>query len=326
MAGLPPCLVLAAGLGTRLRPLTWLRAKPALPVAGVPLVGRILGALRSAGADRVVLNLHHLADTVRAAVDEAAPRGLEIRYSYEDPVLGSAGGPARALPLLDAPRVLVVNGDTLTDLDPRALLAAHAASGALVTMAVVSNREPLRYGGVLVAPDGAVSGFVPRGPAAAGSWHFVGVQALEAEALAGVSPDRPSESVGGLYPRLIAERPGSVRAFRCQAAFRDIGTPADYLATSVALAEGDASLLAGPRAAVAPDARVTGSILWEDVTVGPGARLSDCIVTDGACVPPGSSFSRQILIPASRAGAWRAGFRAEAAGALLVTGVGDERR
>ena len=189
MASLPPCLVLTAGLGTRLRPLTWLRAKPALPVAGVPLVTRILGWLAAAGAERVVLNLHHLPDTIRAAVADNPPPGLEIRYSHEDPVLGSAGGPARALPLLDATRALVVNGDTLTDVNPGAVVAAHGASGALVTMAVVPNREPFRYGGVIVEGDGAVSGFVRRGPASVGSWHFVGVQAIEAAALAGIPDD-----------------------------------------------------------------------------------------------------------------------------------------
>jgi NDP-sugar pyrophosphorylase family protein len=319
-------LVLTAGLGTRLRPLTWLRAKPALPVAGVPLVTRILGWLAAAGGERAVLNLHHLPDTIRAAVAEGTPRGLEVRYSFEDRILGSAGGPRRALPLLGAARVLVVNGDTLTDVDPHAVLAAHDASGALVTLAVVPNREPLRYGGVLVAPDGAVSGFVPRGPAAAGSWHFVGVQALEAKALAGVPDDRPSESVGDLYPRLIRERPGSVRAYRCGAAFRDIGTPADYLATSVALTGGDASLLVGPRCRVAADACVRGSILWEDVTVGAGARLVDCIVTDGAQVPAGSSVSRQIWIPPARVGTLPAGVRGVGLDGWLAVAVGDERR
>lgn len=326
MSGLPPCLVLTAGLGTRLRPLTWLRAKPALPVAGTPLVVRILRGLAAAGVDRAVLNLHHLPDTIRAAVAEGAPPGLEIRYSLEDPILGSAGGPRRALPLLDSPRVLVVNGDTLTDVDPHAVVAAHGAAGALVTMAVVPNREPLRYGGVIVESDGAVSGFVPRGPAAVGSWHFIGVQALETEALAGVPVDRPSESVGGLYPRLIRDRPGSVRALRCEASFRDIGTPADYLATSVALAAGEARLLEGPRCAVASDAHVAGSILWEDVSVGSNARLVDCIVTDGARVGPGSNFSRRILMPASRAKALPAGSRGELADGLLAMAVGDERR
>ncbi|MBP1633614.1 MAG: glgC 3 [Acidobacteria bacterium] len=317
---LPPCLVLTAGLGTRLRPLTWLRAKPALPVAGVPLVNRILRWLAAAGTERAALNLHHLPETIRAAVAEAGLPGLDVLYSYEDPILGSAGGPKKALPLLGARRVLVVNGDTLTDVDLRALAAEHAASRALVTMAVVPNREPGRYGGVLVGDDGLVSGFVRRGSPGP-SWHFVGVQLLEAEALEGVPDGRPSESVADLYPRLIGQRPGSVRAFRCDASFRDIGTVGDYLRTSLALAAGDARLLAGARCTVAPGASIARSILWEDVTVGPGAELRDCVATDGVSVPAGSRFEGQVLVSGQRARAVPAGTGRMTGEGLLVVPV-----
>ncbi len=325
MAALPPCVVLTAGFGTRLRPLTWLRAKPALPVAGVPLVNRILAWLASAGAARAVLNLHHLPGTVRAVVEDGAPRGLEIRYSFEDPILGSAGGPKRAMALLDAPRALVVNGDTLTDVDLDSLVHAHSVSGALVTLAVVPNREPSRYGGVLVDEDGTVSGFAPRGERSVGSWHFVGVQVVEAAAFAGVPEDRPSESVGELYPRLIGERPGSVRAFRCDARFHDIGTPADYLATSIALAGGDLSRLADPRSAIAPSADVSGSILWEDVTVAAGARVRGCIVTHGVSIATGSGFVGQVLVSDRHAAAIPAGSGVRRRKGLLTFELGDRR-
>lgn len=313
---LPPCLILTAGLGTRLRPLTWLRAKPALPVAGVPLVNRILGWVRDAGVRRVVLNLHHLPETIRSAVAESTWGGLEIAYSFEDPILGSAGGPKRALPLLGASPVLVVNGDTLTDVDLAAIVAAHSETGALVTMAVVPNAEPERYGGVVVDEGGSVTGFVPRG-APHSSWHFVGVQALDAAALASVPTDRATESVAALYPRLSQQRPGSVRAYRCGAAFLDIGTAAGYLATSLALAGQNAQKLVDRRACVNREASVERSILWEDVTVGPGARLRDCIVTQGVNVPEAASFSRQILISARRAASVPALHAAGAADGLV---------
>ena len=115
-----PALLLTAGFGTRLRPLSSIRAKPALPVAGEALVRRILGWLAASGVTDVVLNLHHRPDTVCAAVGDGSDLGVRARYSWENPVLGSAGGPRRALPLLDADRFFIVNGDTLTDLDPTA--------------------------------------------------------------------------------------------------------------------------------------------------------------------------------------------------------------
>jgi NDP-sugar pyrophosphorylase family protein len=273
-----------------------------VPVAGEALVRRVLRWLASAGVTDTVLNLHHLPQTICAQVGDGADLGLRVRYSFENPVLGSAGGPRRALPLLDAPRFLIVNGDTLTDLDPGELAASHARSGALVTMAVVPNHAPERYGGVVVAEDGAVTGFTVPGSSTS-SWHFIGVQAAEAAAFADVSPDERAESVGGLYPTLIRRSPGRVRAFRCRAAFADIGTPADYLETSFDLApEGPGGLpplLAGARAVIDRSARLERSILWDDVEVGPDARLIECIVADGVRIPAGVRWNRKAIVPAA---------------------------
>jgi len=291
-----PALVLTAGLGTRLRPLTLLRAKPALPVAGVPLVRRILSWLAASGVRRVVLNLHHRPESICAVVGDGSDLGVGVRYSWEDPVLGSGGGPRRALPLLGADRFLIVNGDTLTDVDLDAVVRAHASSGALVTMALVPNPAPERYGGVLVDDVGRVKGFVPR-RTAGGSWHFIGVQVAEAAAFAGLSPDMPAESVAGLYPQLMAARPGSVRGFCCHASFRDIGTPSDYLATSLELAAGDPSALSGRGCRISASARVRRSILWEDVIVEDNAFVETSIVADGARVPAGTRVEGALVLP-----------------------------
>src|SRR5688572_14627239 len=115
-------LILTAGLGTRLRPLSYVRAKGALPGAGEPLVRRILRWLAAAGVEDAVLNLHHLPHTLTAVVGDGSDLGVRVRYSWETPVLGSAGGPKRALPLLGASRFLLVNGDTLTNVDVAAVL------------------------------------------------------------------------------------------------------------------------------------------------------------------------------------------------------------
>ena len=222
-----PALVLTAGLATRLRPLSFVRAKAALPVAGTPLIHRILRPLRSAGVQDVVLNLHYLPRTLTSLLGDGSALGMRIRYSWEVPVLGSAGGPKRAIPLLANPEsrvpnpesripdpgtFLILNGDTLTDVSLPALLDDHRRSGALVTMAVVPNTEPEKYSGVGVGPDGAFTGWVPRGSREP-SYHFIGVQVAEPAAFASVPADTPSE-VRTLYPALVAARPGAVRAFR----------------------------------------------------------------------------------------------------------------
>lgn len=284
-----PALVLTAGLATRLRPLSYVRAKAALPVAGEPLIRRILRSLRTAGVTDAVLNLHHLPDTVTGILGDGADLDMHVRYSWEMPVLGSAGGPKRALPLLSSPQFLILNGDTLSDVDINAVIADHRAHGALVTMAVVPNTEPEKYGGVVVEADGSVRGFVRRGSSER-SYHFFGVQVVEASAFASVPDNVPYETVATLYPALIAAQPGSVRAFRCDAEYLDIGTPSDYLRTSLLMASREGGPLIGKRCQVRHGARLERSILWDDVVVEDGAFLQECIVADGARVPADTSW------------------------------------
>ena len=285
-----PALILTAGLGTRLRPLSLVRAKAALPVAGEPLVRRILRWLADGGVTDAVLNLHHLPHTLTAEVGDGSDLGLRVRYSWETPVLGSAGGPKRALPILNAPRFLIVNGDTLTDLDLGPVLADHHRSGALVTMAVVPNTQSHKYSGLAVGDDGSVTGVVRRGSSEP-SHHFFGVQVVEASAFDSVRDDAPSETVGALYPALIAARAGSVRAFRAEADYLDIGTVADYLDSCLRIADREGSgRTVGRRVQIAADARIERSILWDDVVVEDGTLLRECVVADGVRVPAGTSW------------------------------------
>src|SRR5262249_5687455 len=152
-------LVLTAGLGTRLRPLTAVRAKGAIPLAGTPIVRRIIAWLARQGVSDVVLNLHHRPETITAVLGDGTDLGVRARYSWEQPVvLGSGGGPRQALPIVGADPFLIVNGDTLTDLDAVALVDEHARTGAVVTLAVVPNRDFAHYGGVVVDEQRRVTG------------------------------------------------------------------------------------------------------------------------------------------------------------------------
>lgn len=292
-------LVLTAGLGTRLRPLTLVRAKPAVPVAGVPIVIRIVRWLADAGIRDLVLNLHYRPESIVSLLGDGGGLGVRIRYSWEQPVLGSAGGPRLAAPIVGADPFLIVNGDTLTDLDLGALADTHRRSGALVTLALVPNDAPGRYGGVRLGPDHQVIGFAKRGAEAVGTYHFVGVQVASAAAFQPVARGEFANSVGGVYDRLIAERPGSVAGHVTRAGFWDIGSVNDYWQTSLAFAAAAGEPAApgrGHDVAIAPGASVHRSILWDHVAVGPDAMLDECIVTDNVVVPPGARFARSILV------------------------------
>ena len=290
-----PALVLTAGLGTRLQPLSFVRAKGALPLGGEPLARRILRWLGRAGVCDAVLNLHHLPHTLTRAIGDGGDIGVHVRYSWEAPVLGSAGGPRRALPLLagtpdgvPSESFLIVNGDTLTDVNLAALVADHHSSGALVTMAVVPNTEPEKYSGIAADAEGRFTGFVPRGSPQP-SFHFIGVQVAVPRAFASVPAGTPHE-VRALYPALAAAQPGSIRLFRTAADFLDIGTPADYLHTALTLADRDGLPYAGANSRVDFSARVERSVLWDDVVVEAGAMLRECVVADGVVVPADTSW------------------------------------
>ena len=318
-------LVLTAGLGTRLEPLTYIRAKAAVPVNGETLARRVIKWLVSQGVSDLVLNLHHLPSSITASVGDGSDLGARVRYSWENPVLGSAGGPRRALPLLTDPQAtsqqpeasnqqptansqqpatsdqqpfLIVNGDTLTDVDIATMMASHTASGAAVTMALIPNPRPDKYGGVVVEDGRWVSGFARAG-AGQRSYHFVGVQIAEARAFESLPDGVPSETVNGIYPEMMASNRHSIGAFVCDASFRDIGTPSDYLETSIHLAgvEGD-RLAAGVRAEIAPTASIVRTAIWDDVRIGERAELIDCVVCDGAVVPAGARYRRCAIVPA----------------------------
>jgi mannose-1-phosphate guanylyltransferase len=321
-------LVLTAGLGTRLRPLTLARAKAAVPVDGEPLARRVIAWLTSQGISDIVLNLHHLPASITTAVGDGADLGARVRYSWESPVLGSAGGPRHALPLLldglsarNHDPLLLVNGDTLTSVDLEALKERHTSSRALVTMALIPNPWPDKYGGVLLDENGVVTGFTRRGSTIP-SFHFIGPQAAEANAFESLADGVPAETVLALYPRLMAERPGSVVGFVSNAAFQDIGTPADLLRTSLELAARDGRPDRprwGRRVRVAESATVVRSLLWDDVTVDNETCVTECVLADGVRIPAGSTFTRCAIVRAPDA-VPRPGERRE--GDLLVAEMG----
>jgi len=288
----PPALVLTAGLGTRLRPLTWIRAKPAVPVGSEPLIARILRGLATAGVRDAMLNLHHRPESITAVVGDGADFGLRVRYSWEAPVLGSAGGPRRAFSLVSDDELLVVNGDTLTDVDLEALAAAHRASGALVTLALVANPDPSQYAGVRLHADGSYAGTTPLGDSAPG-WHFLGVQMVRREALTQLEDGAAAASIGGVYDALAARARGSVRGWTTEASFFDVGTPGAYLAACIGL---EREMTVGRACRVAESSQLSRSVLWDEVTIDDDVRLTECIVADGVVVPRGSRYHRSVLL------------------------------
>lgn len=291
-------LILAAGLGTRLHPLTLVRAKAAVPLGGVPLVVRVIEYLRRAGVTRVVINLHHKPETVTAHVGHGRALGVDVRYSWERAILGSAGGPRHALPLLEDDPFFLVNADTLTNVDLVGLAQRHFDSGAAVTLAVAESPAPDKYGGVVLSEnEDFVEGFARPGERRSSPpAHFLGVQVAAHRAFTDLVDGVPMESIWGHYPTLLAGGARAIAAYKSESSFVDIGTVNDYLAASAQLMVAGSTGFVGRGCRVASSAIVRNSVLWDDVNVGEGAVVDGCVITDGVEIPERAHLSHRLLV------------------------------
>lgn len=294
-------MVLCAGLGTRLRPLTLERAKPAVPLLARPLVGWSFERLREAGFESVVVNTHWLPETMEKVAQESARAlGMQVRVSHEPDVLGTGGGLGRVrergLSRADK-HLFVMNGDVFFDFDAKSVLESHVESGALATMVMRPLPEGATYGGVFADASGRVVRIRDYGKVRPGlaPLLFTGVHVLSPKALA-MLPEGASDVVDAVYGPLV--RAGAeVRVVVETGRWLDLGDPEGYLGAHLALApEGfvDAS------ARVSASASLVRTTVGAGARVGEGARLVDCVVWDGAEVEAGEELIRTVATPVRR--------------------------
>jgi mannose-1-phosphate guanylyltransferase len=199
--------VLAAGAGTRLRPLTDDRPKPMIEVAGRPLLEHTIRRLARAGVDDVVVNLHYAGEVIERHLGDGRAWGMRIQYSYEPVLLGTAGALVPWRAHLSDGTFLVVYGDNLTTCRYEALLETHRRSEASVTLALFWRDDPTQSGIADVAADGRIVRFLekPRPEDVFSHWVNAGLLALEPETLAWL-PDGGAADFGReLLPRWVAE-------------------------------------------------------------------------------------------------------------------------
>jgi mannose-1-phosphate guanylyltransferase len=304
-------IVLCAGLGTRLRPLTLRVPKPAVPVCGVPLVRFSLALLAGAGVRRAVVNVHHLpGEMVSAARASAAAAGVALGISREPVIAGTGGALREARGLLaGADEVVLLNGDVLFDLDLAAVLAAHRASGALATMVLLPMPERARYAAVEIDRAGAVrriaGAFGPGGDGLS-PWHFSGIHVLS-RALLDRVPAAPFECDINrhVYPPLMAS--GAIRGFLASGYWNDLGTPVRYLEANRDVLAGRVPLARFPGAdpfagtrEVAPGVRASPRARLDPAArlAGPALLLDGCAVAAGAEVGPSAVVAAGARIAA----------------------------
>ncbi len=269
-------MLLAAGHGTRMEPLSSLLAKPALDVLGKPLLASALEHLLAAGCAPVAANLHRHPDQVAGAV-RAVTGAAAVRFSWEPRLLGGAGGVAAARPLLAPGPVLVANADIWAELDLGALLAAGGDD--TITLALLPHPDPDRWSSVLLAAAGQVTGIFPAGAKLSGMpYLYTGYQLLGGGVVAAL-PQPPAEW-RPLWLELLSR--GRLRGAVVSGRWCESGTPAAY--RDLVLTELGARSWVHPQADVAAQAVLARSAVATGCSIAAGARVSRCVVLAGAMV------------------------------------------
>ncbi len=313
-------VVLVGGEGTRLRPLTYKTPKGLLPIANLAFLDRQLTWLTSHGVDDIVLSLGYLPDAFREhlAVDHSAGEGrfgsARIRFRQEPEPLGTAGGIRFAAEGIEE-RLIVCNGDVLTDLDLRQLVAFHEKHGAEATIALTQVDDPSAFGVVPTRDDGEVVAFVEKPPPgrAPTNWVNAGTYVLEPSVLGQIPPRLTISIERETFPRML-DRPGRLFAFRSDAYWIDIGTPEKYLQAHTDVLAGRLGSPPVPGATerapgvwvqgpvtIAADARIEAPVLLgAGVTVGASARVRNAVVGAGASIGAGAQVDEAVVLEATQ--------------------------
>jgi len=306
-------MILAAGFGTRMEPLTRERAKPALRLLDHPLIAWAMAGLADASVKRLVVNLHHLPESLEPDLERYARRlGLSLALSRETgAILGTGGGLGAAAPLLlegGAGTMALLNGDSLWFGDLAEAGRRHRAGGGIASMLLQPPPPGSGYGAVETDAGGCVVSIAgapePASPPAA-RWMFIGVHLLEPDLLQHIPAGRPSDINAGIYRGLI-RRGVPVQGLPVRWRWLDFGTPRAFLASALAIlahrVSGTPTLdlpLDPPGQFIAGD---RPAYVGPSAELAPGAEIDESIVGEGGFVAEGAHLRRSLLMEHCRLG------------------------
>jgi mannose-1-phosphate guanylyltransferase len=301
-------MVLAAGLGTRLRPLTYEITKPMVPVLDRPVMEHILDLIDRHSFDGVIANLHYFPDTIRDYF------GQRISYSFEEQLLGTAGGVRACAEFFGDESFLVISGDALTDIDLTAFAARHRQTGGIATLAVKQVSDTREYGVVLHDGDGRITGFQEK-PAPAEALSDLGNCGIYmfAPSIFDYFPDRPFvDWAKDVFPALL-ENDVAFHIHELHEYWNDVGSLGELRQGTFDALNGELQLemqgsevqpgvtVAGP-SPLREDTDVEGPMwIGHDVQIGTDVRLMGPIVLgDGARIGDGAQLRESIIFPGTQ--------------------------
>lgn len=294
-------MVLSAGYGTRLWPLTEDRTKPAIPILGKPLVGYVAEYLKNYGVEEIIVNLHHRPESVRKALGDGSLFGVNLHYIDEPVILGTSGAIDNARELLDEETFIVINGKIITDIDLNAALTTHQESKAIATLVLMRNEKRERFS-VVETSHGLITRFggMPQADDLSSEpLMFTGIQILDRKIFSYIPRGVFSHSVTDVYPKAMAagER---VAAHVASGKWRELSTLKRYLDISLEiLHEKGEDVSVGAGSTISQDANVQDSILWDKVTVGNGSTARKVVLGDGVILNAGEKVENAIVVTRS---------------------------
>lgn len=293
-------MILAAGYGERLWPLTADRGKPALPVLGKPLVGYVAEYLASNGATEAVVNLHHAPESVREALGDGRQFGLHLEYVFEPVILGTSGGLDNARAHFEDETFIVVNGKIITDIDLRAAIRTHRETNALATLILMENANRERFS-IVETDNGLISRFAGMpspNDAVEAPLMFTGIHILEPRIFEYIPRGVFSDSVIDVYPKAMAagER---IAAHVGDGMWYELSTLQRYFDISLALMEREGrDVFVGDESEIENWDDVCECVLWNNVTVERGARVSRAVLGDGVLVRSSQVVQGVVIVRA----------------------------
>jgi NDP-sugar pyrophosphorylase family protein len=301
-------MILAAGFGTRLFPLTIDRTKPAIPFLGKPLVGYVAEYVARYGFRDVVVNLHHQPESVKKALGDGRHFGVNIQYTIEAPeILGTSGALDNARHLLEDETFLIINGKIITDIDIAAAVETHRKTGALATMVLKPNTRRERFTEV-ITENGFIKEFgnFPepltdeqiRNPESEipNPLMFTGIHILEPRVFEYIPRGVYSDIIPSFY--IPALKNGEkIAAHVTDANWFELSTIPRYLDISLAMMK-NIDVSRGDNCRISPAAKISNSIIWDDVSVAEGANLNRTIIADGVRIKNGETFENAAIVRA----------------------------
>ena len=290
-------IILSAGYGTRLWPLTEDRTKPAIPILGKPLVGYVAEYLAGYGIDEIVVNLHHRPESVRRALGDGSQFGVKLHYVEEPVILGTSGALDNTREFFERETFVAVNGKIITDIDLSAALETHRKTNAIATLVLLPNTRRERFS-VVETEEGRIKAFGGM-PVETGEvpLMFTGIQFLEPRIFEYIPRGVFSHSTTDVYPHAIAKGE-TVAAHVASGKWRELSTLSRYLDISVELLqETGKSYVTGTNTTISGGPAVVDSVLWDDVSVGPGARINRAVLADDVTIPGGAVIENAVVVP-----------------------------